>query len=138
MEFGDPPANSKERLRILQTMVAHTQFCSAGDNTLGAIKQAISDVSSKDFGGDDDSDADGSSIVIAISDANLERYGISPRELGRAMRSPNTKAFCIFIASFGDEAEEIKRELPLGRGFVCMDAGELPQIVRNILTSEID
>jgi len=140
VDFGDPPKNSKERLRVLQTMVAHAQFTQSGDNTLGAIQQAIKDVASYDQGADDDADV--SSIVIAISDANLERYGISPRELGRAMRpngsAENTKAFCIFIASFGDEAEELKRELPLGRGFVCMDSGELPGIVRNILTSEME
>ncbi len=83
-------------------------------------------------------EAESNSIVIAISDANLERYGIHPRELRRAMESSsNTKAFCVFIASFGDEAELIKRELPVGRGFVCMDSGDLPAIVRNILTQEI-
>jgi len=140
VKFGEPPANAKERLRILQTMVAHSQFCQSGDNTLGAIKQAIMDVSSKDpYDDGDESDNSVDSVVIAISDANLERYGISPRELGRAMRTPDgsTKAFCIFIASFGDEAEEIKRELPIGRGFVCMDPGDLPTTVRNILTVEI-
>ena len=144
VNFGDPPKNSKERLRILQTMVAHTQFTQSGDNTLGAIKQAIADVSSLGSVVGDNNDAmDVSSIVIAISDANLERYGISPRELARAMCPPSnaaetTKAFCIFIASFGDEAEDIKRALPLGRGFVCMDSGDLPGIVRNILTSEME
>lgn len=142
VEFGDPPTNSLERLRILQTMVAHSQFTQSGDNTLGAIKQAVSDVSSQAFNGEEE-DGEVSSIVIAVSDANLQRYGISPRELGRAMRAPNgksgnAKAFCIFIASFGDEAEEIRRALPLGRGFVCTDSGELPGIVRNILTTEME
>lgn len=139
VKFGEPPANAKERLRILQTMVAHSQFCQSGDNTLPAIKQAIMDVSLKDYDSSDESGSSVDSIVIAVSDANLERYGISPRELGRAMRSPDgsTKAFCVFIASFGDEAEEIKRELPIGRGFVCMDPGDLPSIVRNILTVQI-
>lgn len=150
VRFGHPPDNTKERLRVLQTMVAHSQFCQSGDNTLGAIKQAIVDVSSPthddnaiSLGMDDDVDRVGnSSVVIAISDANLERYGISPKELQQAMRGSNntlsdTKAYCIFIASFGDEAEAIKRELPVGRGFVCMDSSELPAIVRNILTVEI-
>jgi len=140
VDFGNPPSNSKERLRVLQTMVAHTQYTQSGDNTLRAIKQAVADVSSSGYTEEDDA-TDVSSIVIAISDANLERYGISPRELGRAMQAPadsNTKAFCIFIASFGDEAEAIKRDLPIGRGFVCMDSGELPGIVRNILTTEME
>lgn len=141
VDFGNPPKNSKERLQILQTMAAHAQFTQSGDNTLGAIKQAIADVTSPSSRFEDDKETGVRSIVIAISDANLERYGISARELARAMRcsaAENTKAFCIFIASFGDEAEEIKRELPLGRGFVCMDSEDLPGIVRNILTSEME
>lgn len=143
VNFGDPPANSMARLRILQTIVAHTQFTQSGDNTLGSIQQAISDLSSMDTGDDDEEDSSMSSIVIAISDANLERYGIRPRELGRVMLPPQSighsiTTYCIFIASFGDEAEAIKRELPLGRGFVCKDSGDLPGIVRIILTSELN
>jgi von Willebrand factor A domain-containing protein 8 len=138
--FGEPPANAKERMGILQTMIAHSQFCESGDNTLAAVKQAMSDVV---IGGSNDDDASGNAIVIAISDANLERYGITPKDLSRAMMSRSdalsmtAKAYCIFIASFGNEAESIKRELPVGRGFVCMDSSELPHIVRNILLSEI-
>jgi von Willebrand factor A domain-containing protein 8 len=134
--FRDPPSNAKERMRILQKMVAHSQYCQTGDNTLGAITQAVSDMvhdSSEQDGG-------GQSIVIAVSDANLERYGISPRELGRAVTTSSEsriKVFCIFIASFGNEAENIRRELPLGRGFVCMQTKDLPKIVRNILASQI-
>jgi von Willebrand factor A domain-containing protein 8 len=142
VSFGNPPLNELERMRILDTMVAHSQFCRSGDNTLGAIMQAIADVSNLGHGGSDNDFENSSSIVIAISDANLERYGIGPQELGRAMdlsasSSSNTKAFCIFIASFGDEAEEMKRALPIGKGFICRDTSDLPVIVRNILTTEI-
>ena len=141
VSFGEPPTNAKDRMRILQTMIAHSQFCESGDNTLAAIKQAMTDVT---VGGYNDDDSSGNAIVIAISDANLERYGITPKALSRVMQSRSdttlktAKAYCIFIASFGDEAESIKRELPVGRGFVCMNSGELPHIVRNILMSEID
>ena len=124
--FGNPPTNPKERLGVLHNMVAHSQFCDSGDNTLGAMQKGIRDVS--EFGEE--------SIVIAISDANLERYGITPRELALAMKGP-AKAYCIFIATFGDEALQIKRELPPGRAFVCMDSSELPSVVRNILECEI-
>ena len=137
--FGEPPSNAKERMRILQTIIAHSQFCESGDNTLAAVKQAMFDVV-QDGNSDESS---GNALVIAISDANLERYGITPKDLSRAMQSRsdtsllNAKAYCIFIATFGDEAESIKRELPVGRGFVCTDSSELPHIVRNILLSEI-
>lgn len=142
VRFGEPPANTQERLRILQTIFAHAQFCQSGDNTLRAIKQAVADVSSSTQANDDEADHGYNSVVIAISDANLERYGISPQELGRAMQGQSgsfdsTKAYCILIASLGDEAEAIKRALPVGRGFLCMDSSELPAIVRNILTLEI-
>jgi hypothetical protein len=152
VKFGNPPRNAKERLDVLETMIAHTQYCSSGDNTLGAIKRAVRDVSqyARNHATVDDTsahlDSTVDAVVIAISDANLERYGISPRELSRAMRTgeessasaaASTKAFCIFIASFGNEAEQILRALPTNRGFVCMDPGELPATVRNILTVEI-
>lgn len=137
--FGQPPANEKERLQVLRTMVAHAQFCESGDNTLGAIRQALSDVAMPSRMVDSSNDTT-DSVVIAISDANLERYGIHPRELNRAMHTnhdASIKAFCIFIASFGDEAELIRRELPAGRAFVCKHSSDLPSIVRNILTVEI-
>jgi von Willebrand factor A domain-containing protein 8 len=138
--FGEPPANAKERVRLLQKMVAHSQFCESGDNTLAAIKQAMVDVIPADRSSEDET---GTALVIVISDANLERYGIRPRDLSQAMQTRtdksaiHSKAYCIFIASLGDEAESIKRELPVGRAFVCMDSSELPAIVRNILSTEI-
>ena len=142
VDFGKPPENEKQRMKILQAMIAHSQYCMAGDHTLEAMEQAIQDV--QDTDDDDDSS---SPIVIAISDANLERYGIHPRELGRIMdtasyssssQAKQVKAHCIFIASFGREAEQIKRELPVGRGHVCMETSDLPRIVRNILTGALN
>jgi glycerol-3-phosphate cytidylyltransferase-like family protein len=154
VDFGTPPANEKERMKVLQTMVAHSQFCQSGDHTLEAMEQAMIDVvaSGLDDGDDGDYDMDSNNdddefIVIAISDANLQRYGIHPRELGKIMQgttlkrtkamSPPVKAYCIFIASFGKEAQEIQQELPVGRGHVCMQTSDLPRIVRQILTMHI-
>jgi hypothetical protein len=41
--FGsyDKVKNEKKRLQILQEMVAHTQFCMSGDNTLEAAARAV-------------------------------------------------------------------------------------------------
>ncbi len=129
---GDPPSNEKQRMRILQTMIAHSQYCQAGDNTLQAMEQAIAFVSSQN------SDDDSESLVIGISDANLERYGIHPRQLGKVMETNDkTRAHCIFIASFGREAEDIKNELPIGRGHVCMQTSDLPRIVKSVLLDEL-
>lgn len=41
---GDKPANNAERLKILQKMVAHTQYCYAGDCTLEACGLALDEV----------------------------------------------------------------------------------------------
>jgi von Willebrand factor A domain-containing protein 8 len=157
VDFGKPPATEKDRMKVLQTMVAHSQFCQSGDHTLEAMEQAMMDVversglgyTTDDFGdGSDDDEC----IVIAISDANLQRYGIHPRELGKIMQqqkqqgirssstttnSSSVKAYCIFIASFGKEAQEIQQALPIGRGHVCMQTSDLPRIVRQILTMHI-
>jgi hypothetical protein len=69
VNFGQPPANEKQRMKVLQTMLAHSQYCMSGDHTLEAVEQAIKQVVPQ--GSDEDSSA---SIVIAISDANLQRY----------------------------------------------------------------
>lgn len=139
ISFGDPPTNEKHMMRILQAIVAHTQYCSSGDFTLEAVEQAIDDVGDDKSGsGDQEHDEN---IVIAISDANLRRYGIHPRELGKIIEAgeeKSVKAHVIFIASFGQEAEEIKRQLPPGRAHIANDTSDLPRIVRSILTSSVE
>jgi von Willebrand factor A domain-containing protein 8 len=126
-DFGRPPANPKERMVLLQTMAAHAQFSDSGDNTLAAIRCAVDDVSK----------CDGNTIVIVISDANFDRYGIRAQDLKNAMKGP-AKTFCIFIAGFGDEATKIQQSIPPGKVSVCRDTSELPKTFRDILTGEID
>jgi hypothetical protein len=136
VEAGQPPTNEKQRMRILQSMMAHSQYCMAGDHTLEAVDQAIHHLTPS--AGDDELGP--GSVVIAISDANLERYGIEPRALGKIIESGGdlgVKAYCVFLASFGREADQIKRELPIGKGHVCMSTSDLPRIVRDILTMQV-
>jgi hypothetical protein len=74
----------------------------AGDHTLEAIHQAIADVVAPD------DEVGNESLLIAISDANLKRYDIHPRALGKTMElgsDSGVKSHCIFIASLGQEAE---------------------------------
>ena len=40
VEYGLPPPNEKERLKVVQRMAAHTQFCMSGDHTLEATRLA--------------------------------------------------------------------------------------------------
>lgn len=83
---------------LTQMMHAHSQFCWSGDNTVEATKHAIDSIAK------DESDE---SIVIMLSDANLSRYNISPKELANALTSkePKVQAYAIFIGSLANEAE---------------------------------
>ncbi|KAE8883184.1 von Willebrand factor A domain-containing protein 8 [Phytophthora fragariae] len=127
VEFGAPPKDRKERLRVLQKMVAHTQYCRSGDHTVEAVERGVQRVAALE--GDD-------RFVFVVSDANLERYGIEPRYLGRKLVSePGVQAHALFIASFADEADRIRRELPAGRGHVCLDTSDLPRMFKQIFTS---
>uniref|UniRef100_T1INA4 von Willebrand factor A domain-containing protein 8 n=1 Tax=Strigamia maritima TaxID=126957 RepID=T1INA4_STRMM len=91
------PENNKQKLDILKTMHAHAQFCMSGDNTLESTVNAINTFT--------DLEAD-ERFVIVLSDANLERYGISAKVLARALTAnPDVNAYAIFIGSLGDQAE---------------------------------
>lgn len=126
-KFDKAPSNNKERLVILQTMHAHSQFCLSGDNTLPATKHAIDSLAEEE--------AD-EHFVIVLSDANFDRYGIPPRRFGQILRSNNkVNAYAIFIGSLEDQADQLIKELPMGHAFACMDTTSLPQILQQIFTS---
>ncbi|XP_056108158.1 von Willebrand factor A domain-containing protein 8 [Rhinichthys klamathensis goyatoka] len=121
------PKNNKERLKVLKNMHAHSQFCMSGDYTLEGTEHAVKELAREE--------AD-EHFVIVLSDANLERYGISPDRFARALTSdPQVNAFAIFIGSLGDQADRLQRTLPAGRSFVAMDTKEIPQILQQIFTS---
>lgn len=66
------------------------------------------------------------------------RYGIQPKELKDAMaKEPNINSFVIFIGSLSDEADQLQRELPVGKAFVLKDTSELPKIMETIFSSTI-
>ena len=62
---------------MLQKMVAHAQFCMSGDHTVEAMEKAIQRVAQ--------SDESDQNIVVVVSDANFERYGILPQDIGTIM-----------------------------------------------------
>eukprot|EP00736_Rhodelphis_marinus_P000056 Rmarinus@m.14300 len=129
VDYDKAPSNALERFRIAQTMYAHTQFCVSGDHTLEAAEAAIRDVSAVD--------AD-EHFVFLISDANLRRYGIRPKQLADVMTfDPKVKAYAIFIASFADEADQLKSHLPHGRSHVCLDTSNLPKAFRSIFQHSV-
>lgn len=71
------PQNEADRLKVLQRMKLHSAHCMSGDYTLEATSLAIDKMAARD-------DAD-ETFVVVLSDANLDRYGIPPSELGRIL-----------------------------------------------------
>ncbi|XP_015436768.1 PREDICTED: von Willebrand factor A domain-containing protein 8 [Dufourea novaeangliae] len=124
VKHTQPPTDNKRRLEIIKTMYAHSQFCISGDNTLEATQYSIASLAKED------SDE---AIVVVLSDANLERYGIRPESFAKVLMSnPDVNAFAIFIGSLGDQATRLMTKMPLGRAFVCMDLKEIPRILQQI------
>ncbi|KAJ8404600.1 hypothetical protein AAFF_G00334630 [Aldrovandia affinis] len=121
------PKNNKQRLMVLKNMHAHSQFCMSGDYTLEGTEHSVQTLSREE--------AD-EHFVIVLSDANLERYGISPDRFARALTcNAQVNGFAIFIGSLGDQAERLQKTLPAGRSFVAMDTKQIPQILQQIFTS---
>uniref|UniRef100_A0A5F9D324 von Willebrand factor A domain-containing protein 8 n=1 Tax=Oryctolagus cuniculus TaxID=9986 RepID=A0A5F9D324_RABIT len=121
------PKDNKQRLEILKTMHAHSQFCMSGDHTLEGTEHAIKEIVKEE--------AD-EYFVIVLSDANLSRYGIHPDKFAQILTSdPQVNAFAIFIGSLGDQAARLQRTLPAGRSFIAMDTKDIPQILQQIFTS---
>ena len=129
VEYGLPPNNEKERLKVVQRMMAHTQFCMSGDHTLEATREAIEEAASHLEHVDE-------AFVFVLSDANLERYGIRPKAFADALSShPKVHAHACFLASLGGAAERLRDALPEGKASVCLDASELPQAFRSMLAA---
>ena len=47
------------------------------------------------------------------------------------------QAFAVFIASLGEEADRLNKELPTGRGYVCLDTSKLPATFKHIFSTAI-
>lgn len=126
--------NERDKMSTMEKMVAHSQFCMAGDHTLQATEIAINRVLEGAEEGDNTQ-----RMVIVLSDANFERYDIDPADVSRIMRkSDKVKVHMILIASLRDEAESVAKALPLGYAHLCSESSDLPSILRNILVSSFD
>src|SRR5690606_6732781 len=124
------PEDRRQRLKVLQRMHAHSQYCMSGDNTLQGVREGVRALAAMP-------DADEHFLVV-LSDANLRRYGIRPSELAAALTSdPRVNAFVIFVASFGDEAAQLIRQLPAEHAFLCQDVAGLPHLFRSIFTANV-
>jgi hypothetical protein len=71
-------------------------------------------------------------LVFVMSDANLGRYGTDPKELARALTGdPRVHGYCLFLAE-PSAADWLAKEMPLGRGVVCMDTAALPGCLKDM------
>ena len=88
-------------LGLFQAMIAESQYCWSGDNTMEATRAAIQQISKEP--------AD-EYFVIVFSDANFSRYGIRPSHFASLMNSdPRVNVFAIFVGSLGDKAKRSER-----------------------------
>lgn len=115
--------NEVIQLRVLECIVANTQYTSAGDNTVDAVSIAIEEASKGE-------------LIIIISDANLDRYGISVDDLA-PLQSQNVHAHLIFIGSLGDEASKLASCIPNKRAQVCFESSQLPLVLKKIVTNAL-
>ncbi|KAH8102169.1 AAA domain-containing protein [Cristinia sonorae] len=128
VEAGNYPTEIRDRWKIVEKMEMVTQYTFAGDNTVEAIEKSVTEVSKHDA---DDW------FVIAITDANFGRYGITPDQLKRAMtQQPKVRTALICIGE-GAEAFWIPQKLP-GRGFRVANTADIPTVLRSILSSMVD
>ena len=111
-------------------MVAHSQFCLSGDHTCAALDLAIQKAAA-------DKDEHEEAFVFLISDANFERYGITPKKIASILeKEPKIHAHLILLASFGSEAQEIKQMLQ-DKVSICMTTNELPKVFESLLGASI-
>lgn len=126
--------NERDKMSTMEKMVAHSQFCQPGDHTLQATEIAIKRVLEGAEEGDNTQ-----RMVIVLSDANFDRYGIDPADVSKVMRkSDKVKVHMVLIAGLRDEAESVARALPLGYAHLCNESADLPAILRRILVSSFD
>ncbi len=124
----ESPLDAANQLRVLETMVAHTQYTYAGDRTLEAIESATNNAKNGD-------------LILVITDANLNRYRIEAEEVSELIgtkdrdRNRDIHTHLILIGSIGEEANELAQKIPNGRAQVCFDSSDLPIIIKNIVAN---
>lgn len=131
VRWNKPPKNRGDRLKVLQRMVAHAQFCDSGDTTISATHRAVEDVVVRRSRGDEATRG----LVVALSDANFRRYGLDPLDWAVALSrdEDSVDGYALMIGSLGDEAARVSAALPRGRGHVAGSSEDIPIILKKVL-----
>lgn len=128
-KMDKPPQSIGERWKVLRDSDATMTYVMSGDSTLEAIEWACQTITKQE--GDD-------YFVIALSDANLTRYGITVPALEKVMKTNHEKVKCALIClDRGDEGKELASRLP-GKAFQVREMRALPQVLSSILTTMLD
>ena len=63
--------------------------------------------------------------------------GLSPKRFSQIMTDTDQKVnvYCIFIGALGDQAVRLKKTLPSGKTFVCLNTQDIPRIMQQIFQS---
>lgn len=128
IKLNQLPQTDGDRFRILRDVVTIMRFCFSGDNTVECIEQSIKEVANDDNADD--------YFVIALSDANLARYHITPEALGHALKSNDKVKSAVIFIDKGPEAMQAAQILR-GRAFVAQNTRDIPRILSDILTSMV-
>eukprot|EP01059_Diplonema_ambulator_P006574 TRINITY_DN16228_c0_g1_i1.p1 TRINITY_DN16228_c0_g1~~TRINITY_DN16228_c0_g1_i1.p1 ORF type:complete len:1840 (+),score=308.42 TRINITY_DN16228_c0_g1_i1:488-5521(+) len=132
--FGAPPQNEAERLKIVQRMWAHSQYCGSGDSTLEGLKYSASYLTRREA-------ANGPSdekIILSFSDANMDRYGITSENLESALRAgKNIHSSIFFLTSSDGEAERITSKVSPGLAYTALDLKNLPTMIKTVFTNSL-
>merc|ERR1719174_2640352 len=129
VEEGAPPRTEPERLRVLREMYAHCGQCGSGDNTIASAERAIKKLAKLE--------AD-EHFVFLLSDANLELYGIGPRDLNRLLKlNPHVRVFVIFIGNMGQQVDRLMESLPASQVFTAFETSAIPKILKKCLTERV-
>jgi len=123
VDYGNPPRTRQHRAQVISAVTSASAIAASGDSTTEAIATAVQRVAAEEA---DDY------LVFAVSDANLGGYGITPELLRKVLTAdPKVSASAIFIAE-REAAQMLSTSLPPGRGFVCLDVSQLPNILKEI------
>ncbi|GAA6009045.1 hypothetical protein JCM11491_005725 [Sporobolomyces phaffii] len=117
------PSDAGATYKVLAKSALIPQYCWPGDNTLAAIEAAVDEVAKEEA---DDY------FVVAITDANFDRYDITREDLRRALeRNSKVQASLVAIGD-GGECEWLTRALP-GKAYRVKETSDLARTLKSIL-----
>jgi len=136
VNWNEPPKTDKDRYAVIQSMQAYAQYCDSGDTTLEAVRCAVDSILEQGSSSSSGEDR----LVLAFSDANLDRYGITSKQLTESVvyrKADKVSTYLFFIASFGDQARKLVDGIPPGHAAVITELHRLPFIIKEFMIANL-